>query len=73
MWKMYEDVELRCSMCCVSMRNAAPRLLAMINESNVQKTRYEMEDDPNVAQLTSYVFIESPQMTLKRSETPLTL
>ena len=23
------------------------RLLAMINESNVQKTRYEMEDDPN--------------------------
>lgn len=25
------------------------RLLAMISESNAQKTRYEMEDDPKVA------------------------
>ena len=43
----------------------------MINESNVQKTRYEMEDDPNVARLASYEFIESPHLTLKRSEMPL--
>ena len=31
------------------------RLLAMINESNVQKTRYEMEDDPNAGLVAAFV------------------
>lgn len=39
------------SLLCFSQLQRPQRLLAMINESNVQKTRYEMEDDPNVPRL----------------------